>query len=360
MAVTKLSGVQIRGIASAVPANLVPNTELAEQFGAEEVAKLSDSIGVHARRVAPPEICTSDLCFSAAERLIGDLGWERDSIDAVLFVSQSYDYLLPATSCVLQSRLGLSKKCAALDIGLGCSGYVYGLWLAAMMLNGGGQKRVLLMAGDTSSRNLSPHDRATVPLFGDAGTVTALEAAPDGPPLTFQLGTDGGGANHLIIPAGAHRIPRSAATGCFTTGTDGIERRPEDLFMNGAEIFVFTLREVPALIRSTLAEAGWGPDSVDGFIFHQANKFLLEHLTKKMKLPVEKVPIALDGFGNTSSASIPLAICATQGAALRERRQRLVLAGFGVGLSWGAVTLECGPLTMPEIIEVGLPTPEND
>lgn len=352
MGVSKISGVRIAGVASAIPERLHHFSEFAATFGEEEVRKISESTGVVNRYVVPEQMCTSDLCFFAAERLIEATGWPSESIDALLFVSQTADYYLPATSCTLQARLGLPKTCAALDINLGCSGYVYGLWVASSLVASGAARRVLLLVGDTSSKTASPLDRSVCLLFGDAGTATALEKAENGAVLTFVLGTDGTGKDHLIIPAGAYRNPHGETSRVRTEREGGNIRSEEDLFMNGAEIFTFTLREVPPLIRTVLNESGWTAEDVDYFVFHQANKFMLDYLAKRMKIPAGKVPLHLEKYGNTSSATIPLCMTDPLGGRLRNESFRLVLAGFGVGLSWGAVALSCGPMAMPELVVV--------
>jgi 3-oxoacyl-[acyl-carrier-protein] synthase III len=352
MATTTIVGPTIVGIASAVPEREVPVNELASLFGAEEIEKISRSVGVQSRHIAGKSICTSDLCFAAAEGLIARLGWERDSIDGIIFVSQFPDYQLPATSCTLQARLRLPKTCAAFDINLGCSGYTYGLWTASSLMAAGGLRRVLLLAGDISSRNLSPLDRSTVVLFGDAGTATALQFDPTAQPLFFTLGTDGTGYQHIIIPGGGHRLGWEDASPEMVPRTDGIPRNDFHLSMNGEEVFAFTLREVPPMIRTVLAEASWTIETPDAFVFHQANRFLLEHLSKKLKIPTEKLAIGMTHFGNTSSASIPLTLTTTLRDRLTTEPTRLVLAGFGVGLSWGAVAVQTNPMLIPELVLV--------
>jgi 3-oxoacyl-[acyl-carrier-protein] synthase-3 len=352
MTISRVAGVRLAGVASAVPECLHEVSEFATTFGEEEVRKISESTGVVKRYISPEAICTSDLCYFAANKLLESCGWSRESVDLLVFVSQTADYLLPATACTLQSRLALSKSCAAFDVTLGCSGYIYGLWIASGMIASGSARRALLLVGDTSNKAISPRDRSTCLLFGDAGTATAIEKCDGGSGMTFVLGTDGSGKDHLIIPAGGFRKPSTDLTKKYVEREGGNIRSEEDLFMNGAEIFSFTLREVPPLIKSVLAESGWTMEQVDSFVFHQANKFMLEFLGKKMKLPREKLPIVLEKYGNTSSATVPLAMTEALASRLRGETLRLVLAGFGVGFSWGAVALECGPMVMPDLILV--------
>jgi 3-oxoacyl-[acyl-carrier-protein] synthase-3 len=350
MAGNRLDNVRIAGIAAAVPGQA---SEVAQDAAAApaEVAKISASTGVLRRHLSGDALCTSDLCHAAATTLLAELNWEKDAIDVLIFVSQTPDYLLPATACSLQGRLGLGRGCAAFDVNLGCSGYVYGLWLAANLINGGA-RRVLLLAGDTISRIVSPEDRSVAYLFGDAGTATAIEASPGAPPLFFELGTDGSGAEHLIVPAGGFRRPSCAETAARSVREGGNIRADEDLFMNGGEIFAFTMTAVPALCRDVLARAEWPAESVDGFVMHQANRFMLQHLARTMKIPKEKLVLALENYGNTSSASIPLALVEALGDRLREGQSRLLLAGFGVGFSWAAAALECGPMVVPPVVSV--------
>lgn len=351
MVSSKIYNVHIAGVASAVPEHVLTEKDDVQVFGEAEIRKISESTGVKKRHVAPLGMCTSDLCFAAAKRLLEDLEWSRDSIDALVFVSQTPDYLLPATSCSLHNRLGLKKHCAAFDLNLGCSGYVYGLWVASHLVASGSVKRLLLLVGDTTTHLISPQDRSVAPLFGDAGTATAIEQNEFADVMVFQMGTDGSGQEHLIVPAGAFRQRRTEQTAKRTEREDGKVRSDEDLFMNGAEIFALTLREVPTLIKSTLNAAGWSVETVDAFVMHQANRFMLQHLSKKMKLPPEKVILALEDYGNTSSASIPLAMTHAMAGRLKSSSLNLVLAGFGVGFSWGAVAMT-GRMIMPDLVLV--------
>ena len=355
MATTKIQGVRIAGIASAVPNTVRAIADVADQFGAAEVQKIIKSTGVERRHVAAPKLCCSDLCYAAAKRLLDDLKWDPRTVDAIVFVSQSSDFpCVPATSCILQMRLGLPKSCAAFDVALGCSGHVYGLWLGASLIAGAKLSRVLVLAGDVSARTVSPLDRSTALLFGDAGSATALEKNDTAEPLSFTLGTDGTGWKHLIIPTGIQpsRHPRDETTPIRQKVEANNLRSQEDLFMDGAEVFAFTLREVPSLISNVLEASGWSRDEVDYFVFHQANKFMLTHLAKSMKLPLPKVPFSLKEYGNTSSASIPITINSELGEAIRTRPLKLLMAGFGVGYSWGACAATCGPIVAPPVILV--------
>jgi 3-oxoacyl-[acyl-carrier-protein] synthase-3 len=351
-----IRSVRIAGIASAVPAQVMSSLETAGPAGIspEEAQKIANMTGVHNRHVAPSSCCTSDLACAAARRLLEDPKWEPESIDALAMVSQNHDYDLPATACILQDRLGLSHACSAFDMSLGCSGYVYGLWVCSGIVSGGA-RRVLLLAGDTISRTSAPQDRSTVFLFGDAGTATALEQDANAPDMTFVLGTDGSGKEFLIIPDSGFRNRSTPGSFVRRRNADGSVRGPLDLYMDGAEVFAFTLREVPPMMAEVLSASGWTLEEMDAFVPHQANQFILQHLGKRLKIPAGKMVLSLDEFGNTSSASIPLSLSYRLGGRLRQERMKLILAGFGVGWSWGAATVTCGPMVMPEIIYVPEP-----
>ena len=352
MATCVTRNVRMAGLASAVPERALDIEDVAQQFGRDMSSKISESTGVLRRRVVSGTTCTSDLCFAAAERLIDSLSWPRDSVEALIFVSQTPDYLCPATSCSLHRRLELSKHCAAFDINLGCSGYVYGLSVASQFVSCGTARRVLLLVGDTFSRVVSPLDRSTAPLFGDAGTATALEYHEGDISPVFGLGTDGAGERHLLVPAGGFRNPHTAQSTQRKERDDGNVRADEDLYMNGPEIFKFTLCEVPPLFQQTLQAADWKLDDVDAVVMHQANAFILRYLAKKLKIPSEKLILTLQEYGNTSSASIPLAISEAWAGRGIHSPLRLLLLGFGVGWSWGAAAITCEQMVLPPIINV--------
>lgn len=352
-----VDGVRFAGFRSAVPVDRHSFLNNSTPFTREEAEKFCASTGVRERRILPPHLCASDLCVTAAEGLLEQLGWEPRSIDVLIFVSQDADYNLPATACVIQKHLNLSTDCAAFDVNLGCSGFVYGTWIAARLLSGivmePGRGRALVLCGDTSSRHLRPDDRSTLPLFGDAGSATALERDETAGRFFVVAGTDGSGASHIRIKAGGRRdtlVPTA-------TPRDQAEEkrlfRDSRLHLNGAEVFGFTLKAVPPLVREVLRHAGTTVDAIDWCVMHQANKFMLDHLRKKIGFSEERFVVDMEAFGNTSSASIPLAISHRLSADLSTNRRRVLLAGFGVGWSWGALVGDIGPIPPPVVVEVG-------
>ena len=292
------------------------------------------------------------MCIAAANELLERSGVARDSLDALILVTQTPDYVLPATACSLHGRMGLATGCAAFDINLGCSGYTYGLWMAAHLIAGGGASRVLLLSGETSTRRVNPLDRSARPLFGDAGTATILEADPASGEMRFVFGTDGTGQNDLYIPAGGFRLPDAAAACDARIGNDGNPRRLVDLHMDGSAVFVFTLDRVVPLIREAIRDASWSVGDVDAAVLHQANEFMLKHIAKAVKLPWEKVPCSLGRFGNTSSASLPLTMTTALARDGVIPAAKLLLAGFGVGLSWCSATLAADAICAPPLVEV--------
>lgn len=340
----RTSGSRIAGIVSCLPPRRIENEYFLDRFG-DKVHEVVKMTGVRTRYWVEDNVTTSDLCAAAAECLLDRLDWERGSVDGIIFVTQTPDYRLPATSCVLQHRLGLRTGILAFDVSLGCSGYPYGLWMAMMMVQTGAAKRILLAVGDTSSIMNDPDDRGTALLFGDAGTVTAIEATvPEADPSWFILGTDGQGADNLIVAQGAFR--KREATGRWES------HQLDKLFMDGGEVFNFTLKAVPLLVRDTMAAAGQGVEDYDMFLLHQANAFMIRHLAKKAKLPPEKVPINIDRYGNTSSATLPLLMTTDRRDELTTGDRHVALFGFGVGYSWAAASMRIGPLRCCETISL--------
>jgi 3-oxoacyl-[acyl-carrier-protein] synthase III len=333
MAKCVIRGARIAGLVSAVPSRRFDNLKDTSGFTEDEVRKVVGMAGVKTRRMAGDAVCSSDLCQAAAESLLEKLGWARDSVDALIMVTQSPDYFLPSTACLLQDKLGLPDTCAAFDVGLGCSGYPYGLYLGALMLSGGGIKRALVLHGETPARFADESDRSVSLLFGDAGSATALEeAGPEsGEAWPFVLHSDGSGFEDLIIPGGGFR-----------------ERFPEDrrrfcVSMNGANIFNFSIKRVPPVIRDTLELAGLDKESVDYYILHQSNQFIMRHLAKKMGIAEDKMPLTLAEFGNSGGPSIPLTIAAGNLVRPADRPLTLMLVGYGVGLSWASALVRLAP-----------------
>ena len=352
MASVRIASVSIRGIVSAVPDRERTWEQDAEHFGVEEMQRVVKNLGVTRRTVAE-HLCTSDLCQAAAEQLLTGLGWAKDSIDAVILVTQTPDYPSPATACLIQNRMGLPTRVAAFDINLGCSGYTYGLWVVASMLAAGGMKRALLLAGDSVSRGASPYDRSVLPLFGDGGSATALEFDPEASPMVFEMGTDGAGAIHLHTLAGGGKHPVTERDLVMFERKDGIVRSNLHTYMNGAEVLTFAIQNVPTMISSLLAAAGWTEAEVEYYVFHQASRFMLKTIGRCLRIPAAstKLVLGLDGYGNTSSASIPVAI-ADQLRELSTTARKVVLGGFGIGWSWSAVALTLGPLYAPPVLRV--------
>jgi 3-oxoacyl-[acyl-carrier-protein] synthase III len=351
MAAFSIAHTRLMGIAASVPATISANADL-DLLPERERERLIKTTGIVQRRIADPACCASDLCEAAARELLQDLAWAPESVDALIFVTQTPDYTVPGTATQLQQRLGLGKGTLALDINQGCAGYVYGLSIAAALVATGGIRRALLLVGDTITRTLSPLDQSTVPIFSDAGSATALAFDPHAPLMHFNLQSDGNGHRAICIPEGGARQPLSAASLDLQLYGTGLQRAGIHLGMDGLDIFNFALAEVPPNVRALLAYADQLPENIDHFVFHQANLLLNEMIRKKLQIPAEKVPYSLADYGNTSCATVPVTLVSQLRQALRRSPQRLLLAGFGVGLSWGSVLLQTEPLICPEMLEL--------
>lgn len=349
MSLFHVTGAEIKGISAAVPKNVISNRDY-EIITPDEREVLIKTTGIEKRHIALNGETTSDLCFAAAEKLITELHWDKSEIDLVVFVSQSQDHFLPATSIILQHRLGLPKTTAAFDIMLGCSGFVYGLSVISSMMATGGFRKGLLLAGDVSSAGVNVKDKSTYPLFGDCGTATALEYN-HGYQLTFNLQSDGSGKDAIIIPHGGLRHPMGPDSHVEKEYEPGITRTMRNLWLNGMDVFNFSTREAPPNVRALLEFRGKSVDDADYFIMHQANLLMNETIRKKLKIAAEKTPYTLRDFGNTSSASIPLTIVDTF---QKEHKHNfsMILASFGVGLSWASCYLEAQNIVTPPVVKV--------
>jgi len=349
MAYQVVPKVRIAGVSACVPAGIEENSPF-RGCDAEQINKLIASTGIERRRVPEAGICTSDLCYEAAQRLIDSLHWKKTDIDCLIIVTQTADYILPATSCILQHRLGLTEDCYTLDISLGCSGWVYGLSVLSALLSAGHMKKGLLLAGETSRSAIS--DQSTYPIFGAAGTATAIEFDEDADGFRFHLATDGSGYEAIIIPDGGCRHPFTADSLIVKEEGPGIKRCRLDVTMDGVDVFSFATTKVPETVEKLLTRFNLATDQIDYFVFHQANLFINEKIRKKLKLAADKAPYSLKDFGNTSSATIPLTMVTTMQTALQQQHLRIVACGFGVGLSWASVYFETDGIVCCNLIEI--------
>lgn len=346
MALLKTKGVRIAGISACVPKQIVSKAETisSEEYDASEFI---EKTGIKEVRVSD-EFTASDLCLAAGERLLADLGWDKTEVEAIFFVSQHPDYILPATSCILQDKMGLSKECFAMDISLGCSGWVYGLNAASSVLAGNGIKKALLMCGDARKRAQCDFD----PLFGFAGTVTALEFTGDeNDVMNFHVGTDGSGYDAIIIPDGGSRNPASAKS-FEMEEVDGKMMHRMQTHMKGMDVFSFAISTAPKSIKKLMAEENRTISDYDYIVLHQANTMINEMIRKKIKAESEKVPYSLHEFGNTSMASIPLTIVTQLKGKIEQGSTRFIACGFGVGLSWGTVSFQTNDIVISDLVEL--------
>lgn len=326
----------IRAISYYLPERVVTNEELVAEFPEWTVEKIADKVGVSQRHVAAEGETSVDMAVKAAESLFEQYSdITGDNIDFVILCTQSPDYFLPSSACIIQERLGLTTACGAFDFNLGCSGYVYGLAIAKGLVVAGIAKNVLLLTAETYTRYLHPRDKGNRTIFGDAATATVISTEGFAEIGNFALGTNGAGAENLIVRTGCSRNPEKA--GDLSFDENGNPRSSDHLFMNGAEIFTFTQKNVPLVVRQTLENNHISQDEVNMFIFHQANSYMLNFLRKKIKIAPEKFYVNMSDIGNTVSNSIPIALA----QAKKEGRLSgpVLLCGFGVGYSWGGCIL---------------------
>lgn len=350
MALIQVNNVSLLSISAAVPKNKVFTKDY-DYISEQEREMFIKTVGIEERRVSPSHLTAADLCFHSAQQIIQTLQWDKNSIDALIFVTQSPDYFIPASSIILQHKLGLSKNTIAFDVNLGCSGYVYGLYVLGSMLQSGQIKRALLIAGDKSTLSTCYKDKSTYPLFGDAGSATALEYNPDAAPIFFNLQSDGSGEDAIKIPHGGSRFHIQPDTFDEIEIEPGIIRSKRHLQLLGADIFNFALREVAPNAEQLFSFANISKENIDYFLFHQANYLMNETIRKKMKIDKSKVPYSIHKFGNTSSASIPLTIVTE----LREQLKSpstIFLSGFGVGFSWASCVFQSKNIQVLPLLEI--------
>ncbi len=327
----------IRAIEYVLPERILNNQELAEIYGDWSAGKILDKTGIESRHIASEGECASDLAEAAARKLFESGIISPQEIDFILLATQSPDYRLPTTACILQDRLGIPKTAGALDFNLGCSAYIYGLAMAKGLIKSMAAKNVLLITAETYTKHIHPLDKSTRTIFGDAAAVSLI--CDNGHEIgEFDFGTDGSGKDALIIPSGGAKLSCSELTR-EEKEYDGAVRSQDNLFMDGTQVFEFTIRVVPQSVKNILEKHHYTLDDIDLFVFHQANKFMLDFLRKKIKIPEEKFYVNMQDIGNTVSASIPIALKRAQEDGKLHKNDKVMLVGFGVGLSWGSTII---------------------
>lgn len=351
MAYLSLPNVEIKGISACVPRNIESN-RTADLIPEDERDKLIETTGIVEKRVAEEGVCTSDLCYEAAKRLIQELGWNAAEIDALVFVTQTPDYIVPATACILQDKLGLSKECIAFDVNMGCSGWVYGMNICGSMLSSGSLNKVLLLCGDTISRTQSHLDKTSYPLFGDAGSCTAIEYKKDASGFKIHLGTDGSDYKAIIIPDGGYRNPVTEDSLKYKDYGDGKIMTRLHGMMDGMSVFSFAIAKAPKSIKGLCQKYDIDFEAIDAFVLHQANKMIVETIRKKLKVNTDKIPCSMEFFANSASGTIPVTLVTQMKGKLCNSSQKLIGCAFGVGLSWGSIYFETNNICVPDLIEI--------
>lgn len=346
MAIIKYQNVGIKAMSACVPGKIVYNKDLGYLIPEEEIEKTIQNIGVVERRVVDDDVCASDLCYKAALKLMEDNHIDPNSIDVLLFMSQTADYRIPATAPILQHRLGLSNETLCLDLSLGCSGFVFALSTAFAYANMG--LRVLLLDGETFSKIVNKRDKVDWPLYGDGATATLVEQG-DYEESVFILKSDGSGKDSVIIKDGMRN--KITLESCVEkVEEEGNIRSGLEVFMDGMAVFNFAMKRVPKSIKEIVEVSGTTMDDIDWLVFHQANKFMTDFFTKKLKFNPEKVPYCIQKYGNTSSTSVPLTIVSELHDKLKDG-DKVVMSGFGAGLSWGTARVEFKGCKISPVIE---------
>lgn len=360
MAIMKFNGIGITAMAGAVPSHIVENLKYTDHFSPEMVKEVVEKVGIYERRFADEKTCSSDLCFAAAQKLILDNNINRDEIDLLVFISQTADYRMPATSITLQHRLGLKNSCIAFDVNLGCSAFLYGMSVVYSMVSSGNIRKALILDGETRSKVYGPRDRRSAFIFGDAGVAALVERNPKFGDSYISLNSDGSRADLIMIKAGGYRHMSTPETLKERVIDEyGNMRSDEQGYMKGGDVFNFVIREIPRDVKNTLATANATADQMDYIVFHQANNFINSYIAKKMKLNVEKIPHTIEKFGNTSSVSVPLTIVSELNGKL-DGQKTLLMSAFGVGMTWASGIIPFVDCKISDIVEVenGLPCDE--
>lgn len=353
MAILKYQNVGITAMSAAVPRTVIDNYKYTQYFPEDQVKEVVDKVGIYERRFADEKTCSSDLCYAAAEKLLLDNNVNRSEIDLLIFISQTPDYRMPATSVILQDRLKLPNSTIAFDINLGCSAFMYGLSVAySMISNQFSLRKVLILDGETRSKVYSPKDRRTAFLFGDGGVAALIERNECFGESYFSLNSDGSREGLIKIDAGGYRNMSSAETVKEKVVDEyGNIRSDEQGYMHGGDVFNFVIREIPKDIKNLCNIAGEDLQSMDYYVFHQANNFINSYISKKMKLDVTKIPSTIAKYGNTSSVSVPLTIVSELKDKLAGNK-KLLLSAFGVGMTWATSILNLNNCRISDIVEV--------
>ncbi len=350
MARWNINNVSLRGVSLCVPDRIV-KTEDFDFFTPEEVNLFNDTVGIKSRYLALDNVCASDLCQAAGEKLLAELGWDKDTIDVLIFESVTGDYKTPPTSCLLQDRMGLPQSCFALDIPMGCCGCMYAITVAANMLSSGNVRRALLLVGDTAVRMGSLKDKSRVPLFGDCGTALALEYNQEASCIDVDFQTMGKGGDALMTPHGGFRFPATLESFVYEDFGNGIVRAPIHTLINGMDVFTFAISRPPKTVAQFMDDLQIDKDrDIDYFLIHQANKMIVDRVVKKLKLDPNKVPYNLEEFGNLGGASLPSLMVSRLGDKLSKGKHTLLMSSFGLGLTWGTMRLETNDLVIPNIV----------
>ncbi len=351
MAFLKIHNVAIRGISACVPKNVEENINL-PFYAQGEAEQVIEQIGIARRHVTSVEVTAVDLCYAAVQKLITDLQWEKESIDLVAFVTQNADYINQPNSFLIHEKLGLSEHAMCIDFFHGCPGWVVGLSSTASMISLGNIRRAILLDGDTVSKIQYANDREEKPLFGDAGTATAIEFDENATPMYFNIDSLSEDGRALTRLNGGFRFPYTLET--LKRELDLRSGASSDISelgkMDGMDVFSFAISKVPKSMKRLCANYSLDLASVDNLILHQANKMIVENIAKRMSIPMEKTPMSLREYGNTTSASIPLTMVSERGKELSEKHQVNLACGFGTGLAWGAVYFETYKIVCPTII----------
>ena len=344
---------KISGIVTCVPEKFINIEDEVDRLyngNMKHVEMIKKMIGLNKRHIVEDDTTTADLCEMATNKLLDDMSLDKKSIDVLIFVTQTPDYFQPATAAYLHGRLNLSKNCAVFDVNQGCTGYIYGLWLAYMMIETGCEN-ILVLAGDTISKIVNPKDPNVAPMFGDAGTVTLVQKSKRKEQSFFTLHSDGKKFDTIIQPKGGFREPSKKHISNKNVFEISEKRTLKNLYMDGNEVFIFAIKIEPKAITEILKLSNNKQADIDYIIFHQANKYIIANIARRLKFPLEKTPSETTGkFGNQSSASIPCTICDSINYQVTTKKVKLILSGFGVGLSWATCQLELDKIYCPDVI----------